>query len=116
MSQLSKDEGHYPSAGIKPGHGNRSLNWSLNERRKVMEDCANVSRNKYWSEIDPEEKCKRLRQEVNRMQRTIREVAKVVYNLADHSHAQNGEVLIPIHKKDGMDEERKVTAGDDCYF
>lgn len=83
-----------------------------------MELDTKVSRNKYWSEVDPEEKCKRLREEVNRMQRTVREVAKVVDNLADHSHSQNGEVLIPIHKKGGMSEEasNKIERGDDCYF
>ena len=81
-----------------------------------MDDGCKVSREKYWSESDPEEKCRRLRDEVKRMQRQIQETAKVVANLSVHAHGPDGKVLIPLIDSSQWEKERPIQRGEDVYF
>ena len=75
-----------------------------------------ANRPKYWSEIDLEEKCRRLREEVKRLRRELYETAKVVLNLSQHKHADS-EIVIPLNNPGGgLDDRRRVTEGDDVYF
>ena len=56
-----------------------------------------VSREKYWSEIDVEEKTERLRWETKKMQKNLSECLKRLGKLEEHSHGELG-LLIPLKK------------------
>lgn len=78
-------------------------------------DDAKVSRNKYWSEVDTEEKCKRLREETKRMQRKFDMVMSSLSQLLSHEHGKKGNLLVGLNSTHGEDQPRRTT-GEDVYF
>jgi hypothetical protein len=84
--------------------------------KPAKNDFATESRAKYWSEIDTEGKCKRLRDQVKVLQKRQMEMAKVLLNLSKHSHDHAGLVMIPLNDQYGGSECRSEQTGDDVYF
>ena len=75
------------------------------------------SREKYWSEIDVEEKTERLRWEVKKMQKNLSECLKRFGLLEEHSHGDSG-LLMPL-KKHFQSENygtRRLKTDNDVYF
>ena len=76
-----------------------------------------ASREKYWSEINVEEKTERLRWEVKKMQRNLSKCLKRLGQLEEHSHGELG-LLIPL-KKHYQSENYgtgRLKTDDDVYF
>ena len=79
-----------------------------------MGEMGKAGRDKYWSELDTEEKCKRLREQVKTLQRHQREMAIMLRKPSDHSH-DGGKVMVPLYDPCGGEPIRQPT-GDDVYF
>jgi hypothetical protein len=76
------------------------------------------SRQKYWSEIEVEEKTKRLRDELKRAQREVGELRGVVEALTNHTH-KDGRVLTDLRfgaLRDFSQPRMRHDKGDDVYF
>ncbi len=81
-----------------------------------MNDAMQCSRQKYWSEIDDQEKIRRLREEVKQLKRRFENIASIVDKLSDHDHA-DGKVVTPLHSRFGQAESDGSRGdGDEAYF
>lgn len=75
-----------------------------------------IGREKYWSESDLEEKCKRLRTEVKKLQYLLSEQSILVKKLMKHNHLGNDIVAI-IERERKFEGSRGLKGfGDDVYF
>ena len=76
------------------------------------------SRDKYWSEVDEKEKCKRLRREVQSLQFRMKEQSTFIKKLLLHAHLGNElvTVLQPDDEPKFEDIRLNVSQGDDVYF
>lgn len=72
-------------------------------------------RQKYWSELDGQEKVERMREQVKYLQEDIRRLSVLVDKLRGHSHHENGQLLISLEDNRPM-EFRPVKPGDEVYF
>jgi len=77
-------------------------------------------REKYWSEIDIEEKINRTRRAVKHLQADVSMLMKFMRLFQSHSHTPDGSVVIPMFMKDEpcLDNRRYMNTanGDDVYF
>lgn len=75
------------------------------------------SREKYWSEIDVEEKTERLRSEVKKIQKNLSECLKRLGQLEEHSHGESG-LVIPLKKQYRSESygTRRLKKDDEVYF
>jgi len=55
-----------------------------------------AAREKFWSEVDADEKCRRLRKQVKRLETEITSLSKLIAGLLDHEHL-NGRILQPLY-------------------
>ena len=75
-------------------------------------------RERWWSEIDLNAKIERLRKELKRAQRTVRDNERIIRKLLRHVHGEKGELLIPFSYLDGEGESYGMRGAnpDDTYF
>lgn len=76
-----------------------------------------TSRQKWWSEIDSEEKTARLRHRVKELESSLGELRNQLRKLLKHQHGDR-ELLIPLDTYSG-ESERAYARGktnDDVYF
>lgn len=88
----------------------------LEARREKLLDQAR--REKYWSEIEPDEKCKRLRQIVKSLDARLGVLERQLHELQHHEHSAQG-LMAPIHCGPVDQPERSGRhkgPGDDVYF
>ena len=78
MKEEAKDE------GVKEG----PLGEQLRRMQNDLSACK-VSREKWWTEIDADEKANRTRQELKRLQRDVSELKSMVTKLLQHDHKDN---------------------------
>ena len=73
-------------------------------------------REKWWSEIDSDEKIERMRKEVKRIDRAISRMRAQIYRLNHHLHGEQGELLQKLltTQEEGIVPFDKD--GDDVYF
>jgi len=82
-----------------------------------MKDLMKASREKWWSEIDSEEKTARLRHRVKELENDLRELRQKLGGLLKHTHGEKG-LLVPMDTYTGQS-ERAYSRGktnDDIYF
>ena len=84
----------------------------------IGEQWCKASREKYWSEIDADEKIARLRKEVKCLQLLLSDVRDQVQRLGRHSHDQRGEIVIRLLDSGGpmMGSIGRHGDTDDIYF
>jgi len=82
-----------------------------------MEEKMNMpDREKWWSEIDLEEKTARLRRRVKQIEEDLRGLRDNMWRLGEHTHG-NGGVLVPMDTYStsmGLIDEGEID--DDVYF
>ena len=80
------------------------------------EQCEKASREKWWSEIGPDEKIVRLRRKVKEMDEIMKKMRSKIYDLTRHLHGKDGELLKKLPT--GLDEGsyRRELDSDDVYF
>ncbi len=61
----------------------------------MYNDQCKIACEKYWSEIDETEKCRRLRRVVKGLQREVRALTQVVEKLTTHQHV-DGSLYVPL--------------------
>ena len=82
-----------------------------------MDKSANMPcREKYWSEIDSDERIERLRLEVKRLIRQLQEAQDKIFKLSVHQHASDGTMLTRFNEPGGGYMPRSNVQGDDVYF
>ena len=59
-----------------------------------------AQRQKYWSELNQEEKIERLRESINLMEGLKRQVEKLERLLQEHTHDKNGDVVVKLSPLD----------------
>jgi predicted RNase H-like nuclease (RuvC/YqgF family) len=82
------------------------------------------SRQKYWSEITPDERTERLRSELKRALRRIEELSATVRKLKDaaevHEHGKDGKPVMPMLSTYGQAEcdspAPRNQTGDDVFI
>lgn len=74
-------------------------------------------REKYWSEIDTEEKTTRLRQRVKKLEDSLEKLKNQLRMLLEHQHGETG-LLIPLDTYSGESERayKRSETGDNVYF
>lgn len=80
------------------------------------EQCEKTSREEWWSEIDANEKANRLRKEVKRMRRQMKEVVADIRRLRRHRHNLVTEELMYFLSDSGGPVDYRDKDGDDVYF
>lgn len=81
--------------------------------------CGPPCREKYWSEIDAEEKCQRLRVEIKRQYRLIVEMMEILRKLSKHSHDAQGKPSVaiePVYDGPGGPYPGKDDRDEEVYF
>ena len=79
---------------------------------------AGPCREKYWSEIDTDEKLKRLREHVKYLEKRIERMSKKIDKLEDHHHIYD-KIVIPLRYNTSLSEVERRSIGpnpDDVYF
>jgi len=83
----------------------------------TKDDGMKANRQKYWSEIDQDEKIKRLRAELKRYMRQLDDLHYDVRRLKEHRHSSDGAPAVPFERP-GYEGRtiRHEKDGDDVYF
>ena len=83
----------------------------------MSQDEIRPCREKYWSEINDEEKVERLRKEVKLLRRQAQEFKTTLLKLREHGHDMTGKPTIPLISQGGHGFiGQQVPDGDDVYF
>lgn len=63
---------------------------------KTMNEC---NREKYWSEKNDSEKVLMLGEAVDNLSKRVVELEHALFDLAQHSHDKDGELMIPMRRE-----------------
>lgn len=81
------------------------------------EQCEKASRQAWWSEIDSDEKIKRLREKIKRLDESMSGVRRQIFRLNKHIHGADGELLQRmLTQNDDEGPYLRDKGGDDIYF
>ena len=80
------------------------------------EECKGVGRERWWSEIDSDERIERLHRKVREMDGIMKKMRSKIYDLTKHLHGKDGELLerMPTGLDDGL--YRRDVDSDNVYF
>ena len=83
----------------------------------MSENCMPM-REKYWSELDVDEKIERIRKEVKALMSSRTNFFNRINELEEHSHDKMGDVVVKIHGRYGGSESLGKIGqyDDDVYF
>ena len=74
------------------------------------------SREKYWSELNQDEKIERMRRIVKNQGREVEELKEKVRKLRKHSHMNNGEIVVKFDADEPKFYPGKAHHPDEEYF
>lgn len=75
-----------------------------------------VGREKYWGELDPNQKVERMRGEVKSLQYRIRSLEEIIHQLQRHYHEANGDVVAPIGRFGYLTEAYAPSNPEEVWF
>lgn len=81
-----------------------------------MADLGMCSREKYWSEINDQERIVRLREVVNRLMRQVDELRRTNERLLSHCHTEDGRPAILLGDLPIGGEGKPIDRTDETYF
>ena len=85
-----------------------------------MSDEKKACRDSWWSELDADDRVKRLRQIVKGPSYQIKLLQHQMEQLLDHLHGPDGKIAVPLNTHRGFKAHFKplsdATGGDDVYF
>ena len=79
---------------------------------------AGPCREKYWSELNADEKIKRMREQVRYLERRLEGMSRKIDNLGNHNHLE-GKIVVPFNSYESTSEkagQTRNTNPDDVYF
>lgn len=71
-------------------------------------------REKHWGELDDAGKIERMRGEVKRLMNLVNAHDRGIYMLGEHTHAPDGDLLVPMNSRRGQS-EAGYRRGDDWF-